>query len=285
MKELTIRTILRRATDFLIDNGIEEARLDAEVLLAHVLNTSRLRLYVDLERNIDDSTDAYKNLIRLRAEHIPVAQLIGVREFMGLDFNITPDVLIPRPETELLVQISIENLERLNRPSTAADIGTGSGAIAVSIAHHIENVTVDATDISPAALAVARSNAEKFSVDRRINFVEGNLLEPLSHKKFDAIISNPPYIPTAVIDNLQPEVSKHEPRLALDGGLDGLDCYRKIIGGSARMLNDDGFIALEIGINQAAPVTKIIDHTDQFNAVDIVKDLNGIDRIIVAHKK
>lgn len=286
MRVLTIQAVLRRAEDFLTANSIDDARLDAEVLLAYVLKMRRLYLYVHLDLELDDDDiNAYKNLIRRRVSHVPVAQLIGVKEFMGLEFDVTPDVLVPRPETELLVQTAVKLLERRQKPSTIADIGTGSGAIAVSILHCLDHINAAAVDISPAAIAVARANAVKFDVDDRINFCVGNLLEPLSGKKFDAIISNPPYIPTAVIDELQPEVARHEPRIALDGGSDGLDCYKKIIGGAAQLLNDNGFIALEIGIDQAHAVKNLLDDTGQFGAVDIVRDLSGIERIVLAHKK
>lgn len=282
---MTIQTVLRRAEDFLTANGIDDARLDAEVLLAYVLRMRRLYLYVHLDLELDDDDiNAYKNLVRRRVSHVPVAQLIGVKEFMGLEFDVTLDVLVPRPETELLVQTAVKLLGSRQKPSTIADIGTGSGAIAVSILHCLDYINAVAVDISPAAIDVARANAVKFDVDDRINFYVGNLLEPLSDQKFDAIISNPPYIPTAVIDELQPEVAQHEPRIALDGGADGLDCYKKIIGGAAQLLNDDGFIALEIGIDQAHAVKNLLDDTVQFGAVDIIRDLSGIERIVLAHK-
>ena len=267
-------------------NGIEEARLDAEVLLAHILRMRRLYLYVHLELNlVEEDINDYKALLQRRVARVPVAQLVGNKEFMGLNFNITPDVLIPRPETEILVQMSIEILGPIKEPIDIADIGTGSGAIAVSMLNYLDNATVDAVDISQAALDVAKSNAEKFSVDNRINLFHGNLLEPLHGKKYDAILSNPPYIPTAVIDELQPEVSKYEPRLALDGGADGLKYYRQIIDDAVALLKPDGFLALEVGVNQAEPVRQMLESSGNFDPINMIWDLIGIERIILAYKK
>ena len=283
---MTIQNLLRRATDFLTQNGIDEARLDAEVLLAHVLRMRRLYLYVHLDLNlVEEDINIYKNLLHRRAAHVPVAQLIGSKEFMGLDFNITPDVLIPRPETEIMVQMSIEILGPTKTPLTVADIGTGSGAIAVSMLHYLDNVTVDATDISKPALAVAKSNAEKLSVANRLKLFEGDLTKPLAGRTYDAILSNPPYIPTDVIDELQPEVSRYEPRLALDGGKDGLKYYRRIIDGAVPLLKPDGFLALEVGVDQSEPVRKMLESNGQFDPINVIWDLIGIERIILAYKK
>ena len=283
---MTIQELLRRATEFLTQNRIDEARLDAEVLLAHVLKMRRLYLYVNLDLNlVDDLISHYKTLVRRRANHVPVAQLTGNREFMGLDFNITPDVLIPRPETEIMVQMSIEILGLNKSPVTVADIGTGSGAIAVSMLHYLDNASADAVDISKAALDVAMSNAKKFNVDNRLNLFEGNLTDPLIGKTYDAILSNPPYIPTDVINELQPEVAKYEPRLALDGGTDGLKYYRQIIDGAAPLLKPDGFLALELGIDQANPVRQLLESNGQFDPINMIWDLIGIERIVLAYKK
>ena len=283
---MTIQELLRHATDFLTQNGIDEARLDAEVLLAHVLRMRRLYLYVHLDLNlVEEDINIYKNLLHRRAAHVPVAQLIGNKEFMGLDFNITPDVLIPRPETEIMVQMSIEILGPTKTPLTVADIGTGSGAIAVSMLHYLDNVTVDAVDISKPALAVAKSNAEKLSVANRLKLFEGDLTKPLAGKTYDAILSNPPYIPTAVIDTLQPEVSQYEPRLALDGGKDGLKYYRRIIDGAVPLLKPDGFLALEVGVDQSEPVRQMLEANGQFDPINVIWDLIGIERIILAYKK
>ena len=278
---MTILQLLHRATEFLLENGIDDARLDAEVLLAHVLKMRRLYLYVHLELNlVDEDINAYKELLHRRVAHVPVAQLIGNKEFMGLEFNITPDVLIPRPETEIMVQMAIEILGPIKQPITVADIGTGSGAIAVSMLHYLDNVTADATDISKPAIAVARSNAEKFGVGNRLNLFEGNLTEPLVGRTYDAILSNPPYIPSKVIDTLQDEVREYEPSTALDGGADGLDFYRRLIEDSPKLLLKGGFLAVEIGFDQAEAVTNLARR--HFREVEVVKDLSQNDRVVVA---
>ncbi len=283
---MTILQLLHRATEFLLENGIDDARLDAEVLLAHVLKMRRLYLYVHLELNlVDEDINAYKELLHRRVAHVPVAQLIGNKEFMGLEFNITPDVLIPRPETEIMVQMAIEILGPIKQPITVADIGTGSGAIAVSMLHYLDNVTVDAVDISAAAIDVAKSNAEKLGVANRLNCFEGDLLQPLSGRKYDAIISNPPYIPTPVIAELAPEVAEHEPRLALDGGDDGLKYYHRIIDDAVALLKPDGFLALEVGTDQSAPVKRMLESSGQYDPINVIWDLIGIERIILAYKK
>ncbi|MBR5913307.1 MAG: peptide chain release factor N(5)-glutamine methyltransferase [Selenomonadaceae bacterium] len=269
--------ILRSATTKLEATGIESARLDAEVLLAHILNCKRLYLYVDAAKNLSPAQVIhYENLIERRAEKIPVAYLTGQREFMGLNFAVTPDVLIPRPDTEILTQLAIENLSAVENP-TFADLGTGSGAICVSILKYVKNAKAAAVDISQDAINCAKFNAEKFGVDDRINFYVGNLFEPLRGQKFHAIISNPPYIPTKDLSTLQDEV-KREPKFALDGGVDGLDFYRRIVEDAPNFLFNGGFLAVEIGINQAVDVKNLF--AENFTDIEIFRDLAGIERVV-----
>ena len=285
MKKNTITKQLSLATARLEAAGIENARLDAEVLLAYVLNWRRLALYVHVAKELTDEQIArYENLILRRLDRIPVAYLVGHKEFMGLNFAVTPDVLIPRVDTEVLAQGVIEHLQEFDGDIKLADLGVGSGAICISILKFVENVTAAAVDISPNALDVARFNAEKFNVADRINFYEGSWFEPLKGQKFDVIISNPPYIPTADFENIQPEIET-EPHLALDGGKDGLDFYKKIISAAPEFLNDAGFLAVEIGINQAAAVTDLLKAGGAFNYIQIWKDLAGIERVVAAWKK
>ena len=274
----TISELLRSATTKLETAGIESARLDAEVLLAHVLNCKRLYLYVDAEKILTSAqVERYERLIEKRCEKIPVAYLVAQKEFMGLNFVVTPEVLIPRPDTEILTQIAIEKLSNFNAP-TFLDIGTGSGAICISILKYVKNSSAAAVDISQDAINVAKFNAEKFGVDDRVNFFVGNLFEPLRGQKFHAIISNPPYIPNAEIKNLQAEVQR-EPEIALDGGVDGLDFYRRIVDDAPNFLFDGGFLAVEIGINQAADVKNIFQKN--FTDVEIIRDLANIERVII----
>ena len=274
---MTIIKILRNATAELDAAGIESARLDAEILLAHVLNCRRLYLYVDAEKNVSpEQINRYKNLIERRIEKFPVAYLTGQREFFGLNFAVTPNVLIPRPDTEILVQIAIEKLSKIDAP-IFLDIGTGSGAICISILKQLKTARAVTVDISADAVDCAKFNAEKFGVDDRINFHVGNLFEFLRDQKFHAVISNPPYIPTKDLATLQDEV-KREPKIALDGGLDGLNFYRRIVDATPNFLFDGGFLAVEIGINQADAVKNLM--SKNFVDVEIFRDLSNIERVV-----
>ena len=276
-----ISELLRSATARLETSGIESARLDAEVLLAHVLNCRRLYLYVNADKNLSPAqVTRFESLIMQRAEKIPAAYLTGQREFMGLNFAVTPDVLIPRPDTEILVQYACEKLSALKDTATFADIGTGSGAICVSILKYVKNSCGVTVDISKDAINCAKFNAEKFGVDDRLKFYVGNLFEPLRGQKFHAIISNPPYIPTDDIKTLQEEV-KREPKIALDGGVDGLNFYRRIIEEAPKFLSAGGFLAVEVGINQASAVKNLL--TKHFTEIKILRDLSGIERVIAAN--
>ena len=283
--ENTISAQLKIATEKLQQAGIENARLDAEVLLAYVLNTRRLALYVQSAKVLDEKQiTRYHNLLRRRIERIPVAYLTGHKEFMGLNFAVTPDVLIPRPDTEILAQGVIEHLQNYKRKITMADLGTGSGAICVSILKFVENVEVAAVDISKKALEIAEFNAAKFNVEDKITFYEGNLFEPLEGQIFDVVVSNPPYISAKEFEKLQSEV-KGEPRIALDGGTDGLKFYRQIVADAPKFLNDGGFLAMELGFNHSEPVRKLIMENGKFKHFEIWKDLAGIERVIAAWKK
>lgn len=273
---MQIQKILSQATFELEQAEIETPRLDAEILLAFVLNSSRLKLYTDSEKILSaDEVQHFKNLIDKRKKNIPIAYITGRKEFFGLNFFVNENVLIPRPDTEILTQLAIENL---GGEKIFADIGTGSGAIAISICKFVKNSTGYAVDISENALDVAKFNAKKFGVDDRINFFCGYLFAPLAGKKFNAIISNPPYIPTADLKNLQAEV-KTEPATAFDGGADGLNFYRKIISDAPEFLFAGGFLAVEVGINQAEKVKEIFAENN-FGEVEIFQDLAGIDRTV-----
>lgn len=276
---MQVNEILKSAAEKLNAAGIETPRLDAEILLAHVLNCRRLNLYVDDKKILTSAQiSRFENLIEGRLKKNPVAYLVGNKEFMGLSFAVTPAVLIPRPDTEILTQVAIEKLLPLGEVRFA-DLGTGSGAICVSILKFVKGATAAAVDISAEAIDCAKFNAQKFGVDDRINFYCGDLFAPLAGQKFHAVISNPPYIPTNDLENLQAEV-KTEPRSALDGGADGLNFYRRIIGGAPKFLTGGGFLAVEVGINQAAAVKKIFAENN-FVGVEIFKDLSGINRVVL----
>ena len=274
----SVAEVLRAATARLEEGGIDSPRLDAEILLAHVLGWRRLSLYVDAEKVLPlESILKFNELITRRLEKIPVAYLTGAKDFMGLTFAVNENVLIPRPETELLTEGVGEFLRGLGGKVTFADLGTGSGAIAISILKFVKSARSCAVDVSAAALEVAKFNASKFHVEDRIEFFCGDLFAPLEGKTFNAVVSNPPYIPSGELETLQAEV-KSEPQLALDGGADGLNFYRRIISDAPRFLTAGGLLAVEIGINQATAVKNLF--AANFIDVEIFKDLSGLERIV-----
>ena len=219
-------------------------------------------------------------MIERRTKHEPTAYLVGHREFMDLDLIVNEDVLIPRPETEVLVETVIDRFNDSTGVVRIADIGTGSGAISISLAKSLSSASVDAVDISDKALTVARLNAGRYNLLGRITFNLGDLLDPLNGKKFNAIVSNPPYIPSKVIDTLQAEVREYEPSIALDGGADGLDFYRRLMEESPKLLVEGGFLAVEIGFDQAEAVTNLA--RGHFREVKVIKDLSQNDRVVIA---
>ena len=278
----SVNNILKSAATRLEAAGIENPRLDAEILLAHVIKWRRLNLYIEAEKILPlESALRFNELINRRLEGIPVAYLTGAKEFMGLAFAVNENVLIPRPETEILTELVGEYLRGLGKEVIFADLGAGSGAICISILKFVKSAWAIAVDISNDALEVAKFNAIKFHVEDRIKFFCGDLFAPLT-KKFDAIVSNPPYIPTRDLKTLQAEVQR-EPTIALDGGEDGLNVYRRIISDAPKFLVDGGILAVEIGINQAAAVRNLFERA-KFVDVTIFKDLAGIERVIAGNK-
>ena len=237
-------------------------------------------MYVEAEKILPlEIILRFNELINRRLEGIPVAYLTGIKDFMGLSFAVDENVLIPRPETEILTEYVGEYLREFNSEVNFVDLGVGSGAISVSILKFVKNARACAVDISAKALEVAKFNAEKFFVDDRIEFFCGNLFEPLKGRIFNAIVSNPPYIPSCELETLQAEVKK-EPQIALDGGNDGLNFYRQIISDAKKFLVSGGLLAIEIGINQATSVKNLFEAAN-FVDVEIFKDLSGIERVII----
>ena len=288
----TIGKILKWTEEYFQKYNIENPRLDAEVLLGYVLNKERIFLYVHFDQPLDSEELAkFKECIKKRAMKMPVAYITGVREFMGLDFKVTEATLIPRPDTEILVETAMERLGKIacNEAGTGkcfADLGTGSGAICLSILNYMKEIEAVTVDISPKAIAVAKENAEKFAVSDRIEFLEGDFLKPLENKgKFTAILSNPPYIPKQDILGLESDVKDFEPMGALDGGIDGLDFYRQLLVKSANYIEDGGFLAIEIGINQSQAILEMAKRNLMWGKVEVIKDLAGIDRCVVLWKK
>lgn len=284
----TIGRILKWTEQYFKDKGIESPRLDAEVLLAHVLEKQRIYLYVHFDEPLQPGElAAYREMIKKRVLRVPVAQILGEKEFMGLTFKVTADTLVPRPDTEILVQAAVDRLRAMagEEPLRFADIGTGSGAICLSVLHYLSDTVADTVDISPAARAVAEENAASLGLADRITFHTGDLLQPLSGISFAAILSNPPYIPEADIAKLAPEVRLKEPHTALSGGQDGLDFYRRLAKEAPAMLVPGGFTAFEVGIHQAGDVADLLKANPLIDRTEILPDYAGIDRVVVGWRK
>jgi len=265
--------------------GISSPRTEAEWLLSGLFGTHRAGLYLSLkQRLISEQQQRLLEAVRRRCLRMPLQQILGETEFFSLSFEVTPSVLIPRPETEILVETLIERLK--DRPAPhILDLGTGSGAIAVALAHTLPKSRVVATDLSKEALRVARTNAGIHRTETRIAFVQGNLFRPFPRRPiFHAIASNPPYIPSEELPYLQPEVANFEPRIALDGGADGLRFYRPIIAQADARLFPGGWLILEVGQGQAGRVASLLLKSPGFGEPEIVRDLVGRDRVLLAQK-
>ncbi len=291
----TILRLLTWTTDYLKSHGSDSPRLDAEVLLAHARGCERIMLYAAFDQVVDEATRAtFRELVKRRAEGTPVAYLVGRREFYSLSFRVTPDVLIPRPETEFVVVAAIDALQEQSPRSkvqsprselVAADVGTGSGAIAVAVAKHMPEAKVIAIDISAAALAIARENAAAHQVAERIEFVEGDLLAPLpAEPRFAVIASNPPYIGEGEISTLSPSVIQHEPRHALIAGPTGAEVIERLIPQASERLLSGGWLILEVSPLIAGQVIQQITASGQFDPPAVSKDLAGQPRVVKARR-
>jgi len=284
----TVGRLLTWTADYLKKSRSESPRLDAEVLLAAARKCERIALYTAFEEVVADNIRAaFRDLVKRRAEGTPVAYLVGKKEFYSLPFRVTPDVLIPRPETEHLVVAAVDLLAALPAGSKplVADVGTGSGAIAVAIAKHAAAAQIIATDISPAALAVARQNAADHGVTGRIEFLETDLLASLpTQRQFDLIVSNPPYIGTQEEGTLAPQVRDHEPRLALFGGPTGTEIIARLIPQAAERLTAGGFLLFEVSPLIAAAAQDLVNQSQAFEPATILKDLSGLARVIKARR-
>jgi release factor glutamine methyltransferase len=281
VESLPVHQALRQARSTLAAAGCDTAELDADVLLAHVLQCSRAWLYAHpQDRLTAEQTAAYRSLVERRASRQPVAYLLGHKEFFGLDFLVTPDVLIPRPETEQLVELALQLAPAPTARLLAADIGTGSGAIAVSLARHLPRARILASDISAAALAVARQNAVRHSVGERVLCVQADLL-PACAGAFQLIVANLPYLSPADLRRAAPEVTDWEPRLALDGGADGLAVVRRLLARAVISLRTDGALLMEIGADQGTAVLELARRHFPHAAVEIARDLAHLERILV----
>lgn len=259
--------------------------LDAELLYYYLTGTDRVGLFLRAKQPVDEETQKkYFELISQREQRIPLQHITGTQEFMGLTFQVSPDVLIPRQDTEILVEEAARMIRgdnpsiRQRRNWKVLDLCCGSGAIGISLARICENLKVTASDFSEKALEIAKQNAEKNHV--KIRFRQGDLYKAIGKRQYDLIVSNPPYIRSHMIPILQDEVKLHEPMIALDGGEDGLDFYREIISKAPDHLKNRGILALEIGHDQAEDVSGLIRKTGAFTKVHVVKDLAGHDRVV-----
>jgi release factor glutamine methyltransferase len=284
----TIKALLDWTADFLAKKTVPgpAAKVEARLLLAHILKCRPIDLLVRYdEQPTDADRTTYRELIKRRVDGWPVAYLLGEKEFFLLPFEVSPAVLIPRPETETLVAEAVGLLKKLPAP-TALDLCTGSGCIAVCLAHGAKAARVTATDVSPDALDVAKRNAAQNKVADRIDFRAGDLFAALpAGAQFDLVATNPPYVTQTELATLQPEVREHEPRLALDGGPDGLAFYRRIAAGVGEVLKPGGWLLAEIGATQQEAVTGLFAGRSELEVVKTLKDAAGLPRVVVARKK
>ena len=310
MQTWTIQKLLIWTTEYFTEKGIDQPRLSAELLLSHVLSMKRIELYTQFNKPVTgQQLDRLHNLVKRAGQNEPIAYLIGKTEFYSLEFDITPDCMIPRPETELLVERAIEFLRTRpagnlmvssmmqkgeisngarNGTQLVCDLCTGCGCIAVAIAKNFLNARIIATDICDAALKVAASNIKNHRLENRITLLAGDLFEPLvpqlDIEKFDLIVSNPPYVSTAEFEALDKNVKDYEPKSALFAGTDGLDIHRRIIQNADSFLKPDAALLLEIGFAQGQAIKTLLEQTGAFSEVKIEKDFHNNDRIAFAKR-
>ncbi len=301
---LQVKEIIKIAEKQMADAGVRDAQIDAKELFAYMMDYDKVGMMMHWQDMLQDNQcEAYFDLVAERASRIPLQHIIGTQEFMGHTFKVNSDVLIPRQDTETMVEDAIELLGkgtlrssnynegiRVKDNPDILDLCCGSGAIGISLAKEFSKASVVCSDISKKALALAESNAKSNSA-KNVKFVESDMLSAayfngkLKTKKFDLIISNPPYIQSAVIETLEPEVKDHEPRMALDGGEDGLDFYRQIASDAASHLKKNGILMMEIGYDQRDAVKNLLAETGAYEKIVGLTDLAGLDRIVVARKK
>ena len=289
---MTGSELLQWSTNILKDHQIENPRLNAELLFAHSLNLSREELYVRLHRDVkEEEKKALERLIQRRVSGEPLQYILGHQEFWSINFKVDPRVLIPRPETELLVEqsLSILSEKTFEQNPSVLEIGTGSGAIAIALAKEAGHIFLVATDLSRDALILAKENAQTAGVRYQIGFVNGDLFGPLRPSRetgpFDLILSNPPYIVRHKICTLAKEVRDYEPTIALNGGKDGLAFYRRIIPEAPGYLRAGGWLLLEVALGQGSDVSDLIEEEGSFFKPECIPDLSGIGRVVKAQRK
>jgi release factor glutamine methyltransferase len=290
-KKWMIKDLLEVTADYLDTKGIDNPRLSAEILLAHQLRTSRIRLYLDFDQPIGDrDITQYRSMVKRLLHGEPVQYITGVQEFWSLEFRVNPQVLIPRPETEILVEQVLSVLRKEEKAGSTdchiLDLGTGSGAIAVSLAKELKGPIVWATDISGGAMKTAEENSQRHGVAHQIRFMEGDLFAPLTDRgiPFDIIVSNPPYIPSEDFDSLPIRIRNYEPRLALEGGEKGLFIIERIIREAPLYLKPGGRLFMEMDPGQISKALDRIKKTRQYGETEIIKDYAHKERVITAKK-
>jgi len=280
-KQWTVLDLVNWTKQFFEKHNIDSPRLEAEVLLAHVLGWQRIQLYTRFDQTIpDDKRAEFRQLVIRRSEHKPTQYILGKCEFFSLEFRVTQAVLIPRPETEHLVEALIERANEI-ADAKILEIGTGSGCITIAAATALPNAQFCAVEISNDALEVARENARRHEVDSRIHFVQGDLFGPAAGRTFDFVVSNPPYVSEAEWQSLAPEVRDFEPRGALVGGPDGLDVYRRIIPQAGEFLAPGGSLLLELPAGEAQQIREIAAGGSLLSVETTIHDHQGIERVLV----
>lgn len=281
-RDWTIRDVLAWMIDDLRKRGVEGARLDAELIVGQALGIDRVKVIVDSDRLLaPQELEAIRALFKRRRTLEPVAYLRGFREFYGRPFRVDKRVLVPRPDTEILVEVALERLRGRDLGARIVDLCTGSGCVAVTLKLERPTITVDATDLSPGAIEVARDNAQRLGAVWNVRFATGDLFAPLGAPRpiYDLVVANPPYIPSGEIPGLQADIRDHEPHLALDGGNDGLDLVRRIAREAPAWLRSGGALAMEIGAGQAAEVERVF-VSNGFRDVKRARDYGGHERVV-----
>lgn len=286
-----MESLVKKGKEILGEREFMNTSLEVELILSHILKKDRSYIIVHNKEILEETiVEKFLRLIELRKKGIPIQYILNSQEFMGLDFYVKEGVLIPRGETELLVEHILDLIEK-NYPKEKTvrilEVGTGSGAIPISIAYYTKNTEIYTVDIEEIPYNVAKENCKRYGLENRIKFLLGDLFEPIraenTDEKFDIIVSNPPYIKKDEIEKLQIEVREHEPKSALDGGIDGLDFYRKIILKSCDFLVRNGILAFEIGYDQGEEVVSLMN--ENFKEINLIKDYSGLDRIVLGVKK
>lgn len=289
MADWTIQKLLNWVNEYLTEKGVDSPRLSAELLLSHVLGLKRIELYTSFDKLVTkQQLDKLHDLVKRAGRHEPIVYLTGKTEFYSLELDITPDCMIPRPETELLVERAIEFLRGRKGKQFVCDLCTGSGCIAVAIAKNAPSARIIATDISASALAIAEKNVEKYNLKDKITLLCGDLFEPiipqLDVEKLDLIVCNPPYTTAAEFESLDRNIKAYEPRIALYAGEDGLDVHRRIIEKVDTFLKPDGALILEFGYRQGQAIRELLERAGCFAEIAIEKDTGNNDRIAIAKK-